>query len=876
MIVQIATLGRTGAKGCVPGRKGRCLSGRAQSGCIAVLFAVCSLACPSARAQVVVSQKSAVAQLAKDRGILVTTTDADGRTYSLQKFVNGIPLYYKTFNAVAAKSVKTNLVHPDGGGGLSLTGLGVRLGIWDGGAVRTSHTEFTGRASQRDFVTTLNFHATHVAGTMIAAGINASAKGMAFQAQLDCHDWDFDLNEMLTAYQSRGVRISNHSYGLITGWEQFLIFEPGGPEEPRGGPIPVAVWVWFGDVSVNDFEDHYFGYYSDEARAWDVFSHANPRYLWVKAAGNDRNQGPAPGTGHYYFHPVSGELEYSTATRSKDGNNGYDSVSHSATGKNGLVVGAVNDVPAGYSSPASVTMSTFSCWGPTDDGRIKPDVVGNGVQLFSCLELNNSDYGSLSGTSMASPNVSGSLGLLQQHWAMTHSTEPEMLSSTMKGLAIHTADECGGAPGPDYQFGWGLLNTQRAADVISADVNMPLLISEQTLGEGEELLWYVISDASHSEVRATICWTDPPGTVPSPALDDPTPILVNDLDVRLDGTSQVHMPWVLNPVQPGAAATRGDNVVDNVEQVLVNKTGEQAYRLRITHKGSLQGGSQVFSMILTGVSQITTEVEQTPPSVVATVPAAGGKIGSLPSVAVTFSEPVSGVTASQLTVNGVPATGVTGNGSGPYTFTGFSAPADGIVRVQLAGGQKDIFENVAAGLDWDYTKADCNNNGVFDPTDVETGAAADCNGNQIPDSCDPAALHINAAEEQVMPFGQLMHLNGASLVSGGTPPYTFEWTLRGNNGEENSTEETPAFQPKQPGVYVARLVVTDALGCRVIGYITVEVSQSDLNNGPIPLGPITLGGAMCPFGGILPLSAVLCTLMFCRRVRAVRRRLPNR
>ncbi|MFZ8458487.1 hypothetical protein ACO1MZ_14620, partial [Staphylococcus aureus] len=37
----------------------------------------------------------------------------------------------------------------------------------------------------------------------------------------------------------------------------------------------------------------------------------------------------------------------------------------------------------------------------------------------------------------------------------------------LKGLAIHTADEAGSSLGPDYQFGWGLLNVQRAASVLT-------------------------------------------------------------------------------------------------------------------------------------------------------------------------------------------------------------------------------------------------------------------------------------------------------------------------------------------------------------------------------------------------------------------------
>ncbi len=122
--------------------------------------------------------------------------------------------------------------------------------------------------------------------------------------------------------------------------------------------------------------------------------------------------------------------------------------------KNILTVGAVNPIAAGYSSAADVLMSSFSSWGPTDDGRIKPDVVADGVGLTSSIASSNNAYATYSGTSMATPNVTGSLLLLQEYYVQLH-PGIFMRSATLKGLTIHTADEAGPNPGPDYQFGWG-------------------------------------------------------------------------------------------------------------------------------------------------------------------------------------------------------------------------------------------------------------------------------------------------------------------------------------------------------------------------------------------------------------------------------------
>ena len=113
-------------------------------------------------------------------------------------------------------------------------------------------------------------------------------------------------------------------------------------------------------------------------------------------------------------------------------------------------------------------MSSFSGWGPTDDGRIKPDICANGVGLYSSYSGSDTQYASISGTSMATPNLSGSLLLLQQHYQNLFGTGSFMRSATLKGLVIHTADEAGSNPGPDYKFGWGLANMATAAQAITA------------------------------------------------------------------------------------------------------------------------------------------------------------------------------------------------------------------------------------------------------------------------------------------------------------------------------------------------------------------------------------------------------------------------
>jgi hypothetical protein len=234
-------------------------------------------------------------------------------------------------------------------------------------------------------------------------------------------------------------------------------------------------------------------------------------------------------------------------------------------------------------------MSSFSGWGPTDDGRIKPDLCANGIGLYSSTAGGNSSYSSYSGTSMASPNLSGSANLVADHFAAVEGDDPT--AAMLKAILIHTAHEAGAAPGPDYAHGWGLLNTLGAVQVVEADGATPGRLRQASLADGAtDEYWF--STAAAGAYRATIVWTDPPGVPPADALDPPDLVLVNDLDVRVTDvvTAATYEPWVLDPQNPGAGATTGDDFRDNVEQVWVASLPAGFYRVTVTHKGALDGG----------------------------------------------------------------------------------------------------------------------------------------------------------------------------------------------------------------------------------------------------------------------------------------------
>ncbi len=500
------------------------------------------------------SEKNKAVQLAKQNGWPLIIEE-DGSYAELQKVTaDGKPIYYTTYNVNAAKSTRADYLNIGGGLGLSLDGQNMTAHVWDGGLARGTHQEYDGaggnnRFSIGDGTTTLNYHSAHVTGTIIASGVQANAKGMAPQAKAVGYEWNNDTSEATTA-ASNGMLISNHSYGYIA------------------SGIP----------------DQWFGAYGTDARDWDQIMSNAPYYLMVVAAGNDGN-------------------DNSSNAAPLNGNSSYDKLSGHATAKNNMVVANGQDASIDTNGNLnSVTINSSSSEGPTDDYRIKPDITGNGTSVYSTYESSDTAYNSITGTSMASPNVAGTLLLLQQHYDNVNGSF--MRAATLKGLALHTADDAG-PTGPDVVYGWGLLNGKAAAEAITNNGNQSV-ISELTLSPGQTYTTTVTADGIN-DLMASISWTDPAGTVNS-GTNSTTPALVNDLDIRVsNGTT--YFPYKLTSI---TSNTKADNTVDPYERVNVaNASGN--YTITVTHKGSLSS-SQNFSLIITGVASNVTCNATTPTS----------------------------------------------------------------------------------------------------------------------------------------------------------------------------------------------------------------------------------------------------------------------
>jgi len=491
---------------------------------------------------------------------LERTFKSDEVDFYLKDIRNNVPLFYTTHNNGSALSMGVDKVRANGDFGLDLSGENTRIAIWDSGISKNSHIEFQGRLLNNDSGANFSDHSTHVMGTILAGGINPDARGFCYNANAQAFDWFDDTEEMINEVISREILVSNHSYGVPGGWVN---------------------GSWRGDQTISTSEDYRFGFYDNEARAFDQISYNAPFYTIVNSAGNERGD-----SGNGTFPP--------------DGP--FDCISGFATAKNVITVGAVNKIPAGYNEPDDVIMSDFSSWGPVDDGRIKPDFVAPGVNLLSSISGNdNSSYANFSGTSMASPSAAGGIALINEAYHLFNNSF--LNSASMKGLVIHTINEAGSSDGPDYRFGWGLMSVEKAvAHILELD-NVNNFIIESSLSNNEtyEL---ELNPLPGKKITATLVWNDLPGEPVTPSLDPADLMLVNDLDmVIVDEIGNEQLPWILDPAIPGLAAKKGNNFRDNVEKIEFEDPELRKYFVRISHKGQLETGQQNFSLILSYESE---------------------------------------------------------------------------------------------------------------------------------------------------------------------------------------------------------------------------------------------------------------------------------
>ncbi|RIV52440.1 T9SS C-terminal target domain-containing protein [Flagellimonas taeanensis] len=499
------------------------------------------------------SKKTMIGQLLASKAYRQTEKSNDGSQIELRDIgTDGTPLFYTTLNDPTSQASRAHTLYNEGLLNLGLNGGGMEVGVWDSGAALTTHQEFDARANNADGSTEVSLHATLVTGNLISSGVEPNAKGVAYGASAMTHDWTRDKIEVAEAAVN-GLLLSNHSYGILT----------------------------------KSVPDWYFGAYIKVTQDWDKIMYNAPYYLMVTAAGNAQNS-------YDNASPNFGKTA-----------DGFDLLLGFTTTKNGLTIAGANTEIDSKGELIKATIAGYSSFGPVDDGRVKPDLAGDGSNILSTSSSTNSSYQVSSGTSMAAPGVTGSLLLLQQYHEELFGTY--MKAATLKGLALHTADDVD-EKGPDYKMGWGVMNAKTAAELLQ-NKEYTTLVNEETLANGESFS-ITISANGNEPLMASISWTDPESEyVNKGDLNNMIAALTNDLDIRITKNNETHLPWKLDPAKANNAATKGDNKVDPYERVeIANASG--VYTITITHKGNLKNGLQDFSLIVSGAQISKCAIEQ--------------------------------------------------------------------------------------------------------------------------------------------------------------------------------------------------------------------------------------------------------------------------
>lgn len=300
-----------------------------------------------------------------------------------------------------------------------------------------------------------------------------------------------------------------------------------------------------------------------------------------------------------------------------------DSLDAPATAKNCITVGAsessitTNSFTYGAAWPSDYPsnpiksdlvannpsgMAAFSSRGPTDDGRIKPDICAPGTNIVSARShlsgtgtlwgVYNSNYLYSGGTSMSTPITAGCVALVREFLVDVRRI-PSPSGALVKAALLNSAADLN--PGqygtgaareipssrPNNIEGWGRVSLRDAVQPLwPSNVDF---IDASGLGTGASGEYTYEVQNTSVPLKITLAWTDYPGAVQA------AKELVNDLDLLV--------------IAPGGQQYRGNSAVDrlnNVETVDIPVPSLGTYMVRVTAYNVPQGGSQPYAIALMG------------------------------------------------------------------------------------------------------------------------------------------------------------------------------------------------------------------------------------------------------------------------------------
>ena len=282
------------------------------------------------------------------------------------------------------------------------------------------------------------------------------------------------------------------------------------------------------------------GGYTANSRTVDIQTNDNPTLLHVFSAGNSGTSNCGYGAGAGWGNITGGHKQ------------GKNVIATANTFFNGSLVNS-------------------SSRGPAADGRIKPDITAHGANQESTGE--NNSYQTFGGTSAAAPGIAGvSAQLYEAYAGLNGGAFPE--SALIKATLLNTANDYGNV-GPDFRFGWGMVNGLRAAMLLEEGRYL-----NSTITQGGNNNHSITVPANTTQVRFMVYWSD------APAAPGSSPALVNDLDlVVTDPGTTTYRPWILNTTANATIlnlpATNGIDRLNNVEQVLINNPAAGTYNINI-------------------------------------------------------------------------------------------------------------------------------------------------------------------------------------------------------------------------------------------------------------------------------------------------------
>lgn len=458
--------------------------------------------------------------------------------YSVQVAPTDGGLRGEMSNQVSANNLSANLAFPgyqEWLAGMGLDGTGVVIASVDAG-IRGTHQDLAGRMLPCSGSTCggalMSDHGTHTAGIMAADGSSGIADsggflrglGMAPGARLIEQVYTLayqgdspDMRLLMAESYRNGAAISGNSWG------------------PSGTPEGYDFYAMQVDMGVRD---------------------ADP------AAPDNQ-----PLT--YVLSIMNGGGDVSTQGSPDEA-------------KNILTVGSTYlQLPNGSQCLNIDDLSENTAHGPALDGRKIPHMVAPGVLVDSTSSNGDDQFVLKSGTSMASPHVSGAAALFVQYYRALRGTDPSpalikaAFLAVARDLAGHLDADKNVLGHPfDSKQGWGRLD---AAAVLNPAA--PVLYFDQHLVLGDTgQAWQRALRAADSSrpLRLMLAWTDAPGH----GLGGTTPAWNNDLDLVVEANGQTYQGnafgsdgWSL----PGG----GRDAMNNTEGVFLPAGAATTFTVRV-------------------------------------------------------------------------------------------------------------------------------------------------------------------------------------------------------------------------------------------------------------------------------------------------------